>query len=136
MMKPLVACAFSCALLMYALAATAQPAPDNSASEEHSAEATANEQAGLPDLDAINRPNPASASAKVELNTTRQPSFYERDHSGTSITEYRDPGKVPEIDVHSNFGTNYQMSAPPDISPQVENPHSQLTRLPSIKLSY
>jgi hypothetical protein len=94
----------------------------------------ANEAAGLPNLQEINRPA-AQANAKVEFNDPRQPSFYEKSTNGTKITEYRDRGKPVEINVESNFGTKYQMSAPADTSP---TPHDngKATRLPSVQLKY
>jgi hypothetical protein len=93
-----------------------------------------NEAVGLPNLQEINRPA-AQGSAKVEFNDPRQPSFYEKSTNGTKITEYRDRGKPVEINVESNFGTKYQMSAPPDTSP---TPHDngKATRLPSVQLKY
>ena len=66
----------------------------------------------------------------------RTPSYYEKSPSGTVITEYRDKGKPVEIDVRSNFGTHYQMSAPPDTSPKVRDNGQPSTRLPSINLRY
>ncbi|CAB3786627.1 hypothetical protein [Pararobbsia alpina] len=99
-----------------------------------------NEAAGLPDLDAINR-TPAkngSASSKVEFPQQREPSFHEKDRSGTEITEYRDHAKPTEINVHSNFGTNYQMSPPPDDSPNIPNSGNgpNTGRVPSIHITY
>ncbi|CAM2148100.1 conserved exported protein of unknown function [Pararobbsia alpina] len=99
-----------------------------------------NEQAGLPDLDKINRTPTAngSASSKVEFTDQRQPSFHEKELDGTEITEYRDRGKPTEINVHSGFGTNYQMSPPPDTTPNIPNSGNgpSTGRLPSIHLSY
>ncbi|HTJ92417.1 MAG TPA: hypothetical protein VL424_04830 [Pararobbsia sp.] len=99
-----------------------------------------NEQAGLPDLDKINRTPAAngSASSKVEFNDPRQPSFHEKEVDGTEITEYRDRGKPTEINVHSGFGTNYQMSPPPDNSPNIPNSGNgpSTGRLPSIHITY
>ena len=97
----------------------------------------ANEAAGLPNLDAINRPaERGAASAAVELNVPRTPSFHEKSPGGTEITEYRDHGKPTEINVHSGLGTNYQMTAPTDTSPRVNNDGPTQPRLPSIKLTY
>lgn len=99
----------------------------------------ANEAAGLPNLDAINRPaERGTASATVDLNVPREPSFYEKSPGGTEITEYRDHGKATEINVHSGLGTHYQMTAPTDVSPHVQNDGSGPadSRLPSIKLTY
>jgi hypothetical protein len=115
------------------LATAAQPA--NSTPERAQARA-ANEAAGLPDLDAINRPA-AEVSSKVDINSVpRTPSYYEKSRNGTEITEYRDKGKPVEIDVRSNFGTRYQMSTPADTSPQVRTNGQASTRLPSINLHY
>lgn len=93
------------------------------------------EAAGLPDLKAINRP-PANVSSKVEISPPRKPSFHELSSNGTEITEYRDKGKPVEINVHSNFGTRYQMSSPADTSPQVRDNGKASTRLPSVNLRY
>jgi hypothetical protein len=99
-----------------------------------------NEAAGLPDLDAING-TPAkngSASSNVEFPAQREPSFHQKERSGTEITEYRDHAKPTEINVHSNFGTNYQMSPPPDDSPQIPNSGNgpSTGRIPSIHITY
>jgi hypothetical protein len=59
-----------------------------------------------------------------------------RPPNGTEITEYRDKGKPVEINVKSNFGTRYQMSAPADTSPTVRDNGRASTRLPSVHLSY
>lgn len=111
--------------------AAAAPAPSVAGSEQ----ARENDAAGLPDLDKINRPG-AVVSSHVELNTVRQPSFHTRERDGTEVTEYRDRGKPTEIDVHSNFGTRYQMSTPFDNSPQVPSNGAPNGRVPTIKLSY
>ena len=136
-MKPYVsvAAAVSVMLTVCCAAVAAQPAGD---AQAHAAARAANEAAGLPDLDAINRPA-AEASSKVDINVPRTPSFYEKSPNGTTITEYRDKGKPVEIDIHSNFGTHYQMSASPDTSPKVRDssgPTGPTTRLPSINLRY
>jgi hypothetical protein len=99
-----------------------------------------NEAAGLPDLDAINR-TPAkngSSSSNVEFPEQREPSFHQKERSGTEITEYRDHAKPTEINVHSNFGTNYQMTPPPDDSPNIPNSGNgpNTGRLPSIHITY
>ncbi|MCY0387683.1 hypothetical protein OVY01_10645 [Robbsia sp. Bb-Pol-6] len=96
---------------------------------------SANEAAGLPDLEAINRPA-GTASSKVELNGIRQPSYHTRERDGTEVTEYRDRGKPTEIDVRSNFGTHYQMSTPIDNSPRVPTNGAPNGRVPSIRLTY
>lgn len=138
-MKPYLSAAVLAALAVASLAAAprlalaAAPADDAQARE---AQRAANEAAGLPDLTKINRPA-AQVSSKVDINDVpRQPSFYEKSANGTEITEYRDRGKPVEIDVRSNFGTHYQMSASPDISPKVRSNAQPSTRLPSINLHY
>jgi hypothetical protein len=113
--------------------ATAQDAP----AAAKMAPMDANEAAGLPNLDAINRPaERGAASAAVELNVPRTPSFHEKSPGGTEITEYRDHGKPTEIDVHSGMGTNYQMSSPTDTSPRINNDGPSQPSVPSIKLTY
>jgi hypothetical protein len=135
-MKPYVSVAIAVALsATFAVcnaAAAAQPAED---AQTHAATRAANEAAGLPDLDAINRP-PAEISSQVDINVPRTPSFHQMSPNGTEITEYRDKGKPVEIDVRSNFGTHYEMTAPPDTAPQVHNNYQPSTRLPSINLHY
>ncbi|WP_206957164.1 hypothetical protein [Trinickia acidisoli] len=137
-MKPFFSAAVCAALAAASLAAAprlvlAAQADDAQARE---AQRTADEAAGLPDLTQINRPA-AQVSSKVDINDVqRTPSFYEKSPTGTEITEYRDRGKPVEIDVHSNFGTHYQMSASPDTSPQVHSSAQPSTRLPSINLRY
>ncbi|MEM5293811.1 hypothetical protein VSR82_05660 [Burkholderia sp. JPY481] len=97
---------------------------------------SANERAGLPDLAKINRPA-AEVSSKVDINNVpRTPSFHEVSPNGTEITEFRDKGKPVEINVQSNFGTRYQMSASPDTSPTVHDSGKPSTRLPSVNLRY
>lgn len=125
--------AVSAMLAVCGSASAAQPAADDA--QAHAAARAANEAAGLPDLDAINRPA-AQVSSKVDINVPRTPSFYERSGNGTEITEYRDKGKPVEIDVRSNFGTHYQMSASPDTSPKPHDSSQPSTRLPSINLHY
>jgi len=134
-MKPLFPVAVALMLAVSGVAMAAQPAPSAQDKAAADAQAEANERAGLPDLRAINRPA-AEVSSKVEINQPRTPSFYERSGNGTEITEYRDKGKPVEIDVRSNFGTRYQMSANPDTSPQVRQNGQASTRLPSINLHY
>ena len=135
-MKPLFPVAVALMLAVSGVAMAAQPAPSaQEAQAAADAQAAANERAGLPDLRAINRPA-AEVSSKVEINQPRTPSFHERSGNGTEITEYRDKGKPVEIDVRSNFGTRYQMSAPTDTSPQVRDNGKASTRLPSINLHY
>jgi hypothetical protein len=131
-MKPLFPVAVAAMLAFGGVALAAQPTDDAQAAAEAQ---SANERAGLPDLKAINRPA-AEVSSKVEINQPRTPSFYERSGNGTEITEYRDKGKPVEIDVRSNFGTHYQMSAPLDTSPAVRDNGRPSTRLPSVNLHY
>jgi hypothetical protein len=136
-MKPLLPAAVALAFAVSG-AALAQPAAADQvppAQQQATAPMSANERAGLPDLDAINRPA-AEVSSKVDINVPRTPSFYERSGNGTEITEYRDRGKPVEIDVRSNFGTRYQMSAPIDTSPQVHDSSRPTTRLPSFNIKY
>jgi hypothetical protein len=135
-MKPLLPAAVALAFAVSG-AAFAQSAADQQPPAQQPAPATmsANERAGLPDLDAINRPA-AEVSSKVDINVPRTPSFHETSGNGTEITEYRDRGKPVEIDVRSNFGTRYQMTAPTDTSPQVHDSARPTTRLPSVHLNY
>ncbi|RKP47468.1 hypothetical protein [Trinickia fusca] len=132
-MKPYVPAAVAALLAVCNVAVAAQPA-DNA--QARAAARSANEAAGLPDLTAINRPA-AEVTSKVNINDVpRTPSYHEKSVNGTEITEYRDKGKPVEIDVHSNFGTHYQMSASPDTSPKVHDAGQPSTRLPSINLHY
>lgn len=78
----------------------------------------------------------ATSHATVDLNQDRKPSFYTRDKDGTTVTEFRDRGKLPEIDVHSGFGTNYHMAQPLDSSPKIRDNNSQDQRLPSVGLKF
>ena len=48
----------------------------------------------------------------------------------------RDRGKPTEIDVHSRFGTNYQLTTPPDNAPRSRDNTSQNDRLPSVGLKF
>jgi hypothetical protein len=132
-MKPLLPVAVALALAVANTAAMAVQPVD--APPPADRPLSANEQAGLPDLDAINRPA-AEVSSKVEINQPRLPSFYEKSPNGTEITEYRDKGKPVEIDVHSNFGTSYHMGAPLDTSPSANSSSHPSARLPSMSLSY
>lgn len=114
-MKPLIlVVAAALAVAGAAHAAGGKPSADAQAQ----AQADANEAAGLPDLRKINRPA-AEVTSKVDFGDVRRtPSFHEKSKNGTEVTEYRDRGKPVEIDVKSNFGTRYQMSASPDTSPK------------------
>jgi hypothetical protein len=132
-MKPLL---FAAALAALALGGVAHAADAAPPSAEAQAQAAANEAAGLPDLTKINRPG-AEVTSKVDFNDIqRTPSFYEKSKSGTEVTEYRDRGKPVEINVKSNFGTRYQMSASPDTSPRPHDAGVPITRLPSVNLRY
>lgn len=131
-MKPLLPIAVALALAFGSAAMAAQPVDEPPPAN---APQSANERAGLPDLDKINRPA-AEVSSKVEINVPRTPSFHEVSPTGTEITEFRDKGKPVEINVHSNFGTRYQMSASPDTSPTVHDSGKPSTRLPSVNLHY
>jgi len=145
-MNPLFATRFArlaaaaAAGILVAGTAAAQSAPSADATAAPVSKAApldANEAAGLPNLDAINRPaERGAASATVDLNVPRTPSFHEKSPGGTEITEYRDTGKPTEIDVHSGIGTSYQMTAPTDTAPRVKNDGPADNRLPAIKLSY
>ncbi|NML31604.1 hypothetical protein [Paraburkholderia antibiotica] len=131
-MKPLLPVAVALALAFGNAAMAAQPVDEPPPAD---APQSANERAGLPDLAKINRPG-AEVSSKVDINVPRTPSFHQVTPSGTEITEYRDKGKPVEINVRSNFGTRYQMTAPPDTSPTVHDSGRPSTRLPSVNLRY
>jgi hypothetical protein len=132
-MKPLL---FAAALAALALGGVAHAANTAQPSADAQAQAAANEAAGLPDLTKINRPG-AEVTSKVDFNDIqRTPSFHEKSKSGTEITEYRDRGKPVEINVKSNFGTRYQMTASPDTSPRPHDAGVPITRLPSVNLRY
>ncbi|MGF6809792.1 hypothetical protein OKW30_004984 [Paraburkholderia sp. Clong3] len=131
-MKLLLPIAVALALAFGNAAMAAQPVDEPPAA---GVPQSANERAGLPDLDKINRPG-AEVSSKVDINVPRTPSFHEVSPNGTEITEFRDKGKPVEINVHSNFGTRYQMSASPDTSPTVHDSGKPSTRLPSVNLHY
>lgn len=77
----------------------------------------------------------ASSQSSVDVNQTRQPSFYVND-KGTTVTEYRDRGKPTEVDVHSGFGTNYQLTTPQDNAPKIRDNTAQDGRLPSVGLKF
>lgn len=129
-MKPLLFAAALTALALVGAADAAQAAADAKA------QAAANEAAGLPDLTKINRPG-AEVTSKVDFNDVRRtPSFHEKSKNGTEVTEFRDRGKPVEINVKSNFGTRYQMSASPDTSPRPHDAGVPVTRLPSVNLHY
>lgn len=133
-MKPLILVAAAAAFAVASAAHAAGGTQDAGAAAQ--AQADANEAAGLPDLRKINRPG-AEVSSKVDVNAVRRtPSFHEKSKNGTEVTEYRDRGKPVEIDVKSNFGTRYQMSASPDTSPKPHDAGVPITRLPSLNLRY
>ena len=132
-MKPLQSVAFAAVLATASISAFAQTAPETDAAPAQAM--SPEEAAGLPDLKAINRPA-AQVSSKVEISPPRTPSYYEKSTNGTEITEYRDKGKPVEINVRSNLGTRYQMSAPADTSPTVRDNGKASTRLPSLNLTY
>ncbi|ADG19199.1 hypothetical protein QF000_002224 [Paraburkholderia atlantica] len=132
-MKPLLPIAVALALAFGNAAMAAQPVDEPPPA---GVPQSANERAGLPDLAKINRPA-AEVSSKVDINNVpRTPSFHEVSPNGTEITEFRDKGKPVEINVQSNFGTRYQMSASPDTSPTVHDSGKPSTRLPSVNLRY
>jgi len=132
-MKPLLSAVVAAVLAAGTLSAIAQPAP--AADQPPARTMSPEEAAGLPDLKAINRP-PAQAHSQVEISPPRLPSYHEKSTNGTEITEYRDKGKPVEINVQSNFGTRYQMSAPTDTSPRVYESGKPPARLPSVNLHY
>jgi hypothetical protein len=134
-MKPLLSAAAAAVLVAVSVGALAQPIAQPAQQPAAQKSMSPEEAAGLPDLKSINRP-PANVSSKVEISPPRTPSFHELSGNGTEITEFRDKGKPVEINVHSNFGTRYQMSAPADTSPQVRDNGKASTRLPSVNLHY
>ncbi|MEX3606720.1 MAG: hypothetical protein VB142_12225 [Burkholderia sp.] len=132
-MKPLI---FPAALVTVVALAGPAFADGQQPRDEARARSAQDEAAGLPDLTKINRPA-AEVSSKVEFDDiTCTPSFHEKSVSGTEVTEYRDRGKPVEIDVRSNFGTRYQMSSTPDISPRPHQGNVSITRVPSINRHY
>jgi hypothetical protein len=132
-MKPLLSVALAAVLATASIQAFAQTASQIDELPAHPL--SPEEAAGLPDLKAINRPA-AEVSSKVEISPPRTPSYYEKSTNGTEITEFRDKGKPVEINVRSNLGTSYHMSAPPDTAPTVRDNGRASTRLPSVSLSY
>ncbi|MGI4814229.1 MAG: hypothetical protein ACRYG5_02605 [Janthinobacterium lividum] len=134
-MKPLAARLMFCIALAATGSAGAQALPQGASTAPTAEE---NAAAGLPDLQAVNR-SPvvgSTATATVDVNSPREPSFYLRDKNGTEVQEFRDRGKATEIDVHSNFGTRYRMTTPTDTSPQIQNSGPPAGRVPSVHLSY
>ncbi|KND59796.1 hypothetical protein BVER_04808c [Candidatus Burkholderia verschuerenii] len=134
-MKPLLYAAVAAVLAAASASTLAQPAAQPGAQQAAQKPMSPEEAAGLPNLQEINRP-PANVSSKVKISPPRMPSYHELSTNGTEITEFRDKGKPVEINVRSNFGTRYQMSAPADTSPQVRDNGKASTRLPSINLRY
>ena len=135
-MKPHLCAAAAAVLAVASIGAFAQTQKAAQAAPQPAQQQMSPEEAaGLPDLKSINRP-PANVTSKVEISPPRTPSYHSLSTNGTEITEYRDKGKPVEIDVRSNFGTRYQMSAPADVSPQVRDNGKASTRLPSINLHY
>jgi hypothetical protein len=137
-MKPLHSVAIAAVIAAASIGAHAQSVATHPAAATDAPPAhvmSPEENAGLPDLKAINRPA-AQVSSKVEISPPRLPSYHEQSTNGTEITEYRDKGKPVEINVTSNFGTRYQMSAPADTSPTVRDNGKASTRLPSWNLRY
>jgi hypothetical protein len=135
-MKPLLSAALAAVLVAASIPAIPAFAQKATTVDEYPTHPMSPEEAaGLPDLKAINRPA-AEASSKVEISPPRTPSYYEKSTNGTEITEFRDRGKPVEIDVRSNLGTHYQMSAPPSTAPEVRDNGRASTRLPSINLTY
>jgi hypothetical protein len=132
-MKPLQSVAIAAILAAASMGAYAQSAVATDAPPAHVM--SPEENAGLPDLKAINRPA-AQVTSKVEISPPRLPSYHEESTNGTEITEYRDKGKPVEINVHSNLGTSYHMGAPLDTSPSANNSGHPSTRLPSVSLTY
>ena len=77
----------------------------------------------------------ATSKSSVDDNQERKPSYYVNDQ-GTTVTEFRDRGKPTEVDVHSRFGTNYQLTTPPDNAPRTRDNTSKNDRLPSVGLKF
>jgi len=129
-----VAAATTLAAVTLATSGIAAAAPADDAAPAAPAQ-SANERAGLPDLAAINRPVGPTTS-HVEIDAPRTPSFHMVTPTGTEVTEFRDRNRPVEINVRSNLGTRYSMSAPADTSPQVPSNNQLTTRLPSVNLHY
>jgi len=132
-MKSLICAAVAAATLATGGVALAAP-PDDDAPPPVQAQ-SANEQAGLPDLSAINRPV-GPITSHVVIDAPRTPSFHMVTPTGTEVTEFRDRNRPVEINVRSNLGTRYTMTAPADPSPQAPTNSQPSKRLPSIKLNY
>lgn len=85
------------------------------------------------ELNEINN-QPIAPAAKSEINKPREPSFVLRERDGTQVTEYRDKGRATDIQVHSGFGTKYEMSKPEDSSPKIRD--HDVNRVPSVNLKF
>lgn len=81
-------------------------------------------------LEQINRP--VLESNRLEVNTPRKPHFLFKDGDGTEIIEYREPNRPSNIEVHSGFGTSYQLTQPENGVLQMHN--NDLQRLTTINL--
>lgn len=81
-------------------------------------------------LEQINRP--VLESNRLEVNTPRKPNFSFKDGDGTEIIEYREPNRPSNIEVHSGFGTSYQLTQPENGALQMHN--NNLQRLPTVNL--
>ncbi|GAA0846631.1 MAG: hypothetical protein CL858_25175 [Cupriavidus sp.] len=85
------------------------------------------------ELNQINN-QPIAPAVKSQLNQPREPSFQLRERDGTQVTEYRDKGRATDIQVHSGFGTKYEMSKPEDSSPKIRD--HDVNRVPSVNLKF
>lgn len=81
-------------------------------------------------LEQINRP--ALERNQLNVNTPRKPHFSFKDRDGTEIIEYREPNRTNNIEVHSGFGTSYQLTQPENGALQMHN--NNLQRLPTVNL--
>ncbi len=130
---------FACVVIAVSLLAWATSAASHTLTEpDELSDEARQEAAGLPNLAAINKTatEKASASATVQTQLPRIPSFYYKGQIGTEITEYRSPGKKPEIKVHSNFGTYYYLPTSSDTTPAAQNNGIPEQRLPAMRFSY
>ncbi|MCA3184718.1 MAG: hypothetical protein INH13_14105 [Cupriavidus sp.] len=114
-------------LLALAAAVVALTATQAAMAQENSNALTQQE------LNKINN-QPIAPAAKSQLNQPREPSFQLRERDGTQVTEYRDKGRSTEIQVHSGFGTKYEMSKPEDSSPRIRD--HDVNRVPSVNLKF
>jgi hypothetical protein len=81
-------------------------------------------------LEQINRP--VLESNQLNINTPRKPHFLFKDRDGTEIIEYREKNRPNNIEVHSGFGTSYQLTQPENGGLQMHN--NNLLRLPTVNL--